>query len=129
MAIAVFKKCLIVFLVLVGLSAVAGGVALITNSTGIPASDLAGSIFPSYFWPGIILAVVVGGAYLVAAGVLIAKSKYDAEGLAIAGFGMLIWIFMEVCIVGYHSWLQILYFAVGIITLISTLYLLKYKFI
>jgi hypothetical protein len=128
MTIKLFKKCLAVFLLLVGLSAVAGGIGLLSpNGLGIPISDLAGSIFSSYLWPGIILAVIVGGTHLTAAWMLIRKSKYALEGVAVAGFGMLVWIFTEVCIVGYHSWLQPLYFALALATLISAMILLKDK--
>lgn len=115
------------FELIIGLSAVAGGIGLIANKIGIPVSDLNGSIFSSFFWPGMILAVVVGGTHLIAALLIGMNSKYHLTSLAIAGFGMLIWMFTEVCIVGYHSWLQPLYFMFGILNAIAAIVLLTHK--
>lgn len=120
-----FKRYLSVFLSLLGISAVAGGVGLLTNTIGIPISDLNGSIFSSYFWPGLILAVIVGGTELVSARMLLSDHEYDIESVAVAGFGLMIWMFTEVCIVGYHSWLQAVYFIFAILILIAAMLLLR----
>lgn len=122
------KKLFAIFLLLIGLSAIAGGIGLLTpGSIGIPTSDLEGSIFSSYLWPGIILAVIVGGAHISAALALFSSNKYELEFAAVAGFGLQIWLFTEICIVGYHNWLQPLYFAFATITLITVLLFLKHK--
>lgn len=81
---------------------------------GLPLELLDGSGFPDFFWPGVILAVVVGGTQLLP--LLAHRMRYAAAwGLfAVAGFGMLIWIFIETGIIGGQSPLQILYFATGV---------------
>jgi hypothetical protein len=43
---------------------------------------------------------------------------------AIAGFGMLIWIFVELAIIRQYSWLQSAYFALGVLELTLVLALL-----
>jgi hypothetical protein len=43
---------------------------------------------------------------------------------AIAGFGMLIWIFVELAIIRRYSWLQAAYFALGVMELILVFALL-----
>jgi hypothetical protein len=43
---------------------------------------------------------------------------------AVAGFGMLIWIFAELAIIRQYSWLQALYFGLGAMELIFVLALL-----
>lgn len=43
---------------------------------------------------------------------------------AVAGFGMVIWIFVETGIIAGISWLQVLYFATGVTQLVLVLALL-----
>ena len=79
------------------LSAVAGGVGLlIPGSMGMPVSMIRNSPFGSFLWPGLILLVIVGGTQGLA---LIAVWRRRGTALfwpTIAGFGLLIWIFVEV---------------------------------
>lgn len=114
-------------LLLVGLSAVFGGYALAaTDWIKLPHSWLAGSPFDSYFWPGVILALIVGGTHLWAALLLFKKYQFAYEAAAVAGFGLLIWIFGELYIIRQSSSLQILYFGAGTVTISILLVLLKY---
>lgn len=111
------KRLLIGLEVLTGLSSVAGGIALMAGWITMPTELLAGSIFQNYFIPGLILACIVGGTMLFAAYDLKTRTSQPALASMVAGFGLLIWIFTEVAIVGYDSWLQILYFTLAITTL------------
>lgn len=94
-----------------------GGMAALTIGGGIgfPLEWLEGSVFTSYFWPGMILGVVVGGIQLFA---LIAQYRgaWLAWGLhAASGLVMMIWIFVEIAIMLAWSPLQGIYFATGLI--------------
>lgn len=123
----VITKIIAIGASLIGISAVWGGYGLITtNGLGMPVSWLSTSLFTSYFWPGIILLVLVGGTYLLSAFLLWKQSRLAMEGLATAGFGLLIWIFTEMYIMRQSYWLHVLYFGIGIVTLIGTMLLLKY---
>jgi hypothetical protein len=107
------------------LSAAAGAVlAIAANGAGVPVEYLANSPFPSYAVPGVILGVVVGGTQLAAAIALLRKQRSALLLSAIAGFGMLIWIFAELAIIRQYSWLQTAYFALGTMELILVLALL-----
>ena len=107
------------------LSALAGAVlAIAANGAGVPLEYLANSPFPSYAVPGFILGVVVGGTQLAAAIALLRRQRIALLLSAIAGFGMLIWIFVEVAIIRQYSWLQSAYFALGVLELILVLALL-----
>jgi hypothetical protein len=107
------------------LSAAAGAVlAIAANGAGVPLEYLANSPFPSYAVPGVILGVVVGGTQLAAAIALLRKQRSALLLSAIAGFGMLIWIFVELAIIRQYSWLQAGYFALGAMELILVLALL-----
>jgi hypothetical protein len=117
---------LLVALALFGaLSALAGAVlAVAANGAGVPLEYLANSPFHSYAVPGLILGVVVGGTQLAAATALLRRQRIALLLSAIAGFGMLIWIFVELAIIRQYSWLQSAYFALGAMELILVLALL-----
>lgn len=106
---------LAVLAAVIGVSAVAGGIALIAGVPGaVPsAAYLAGSPFSSYAVPGVILAVVVGGTH-IAASVLVAGGRAAGPlAAAIAGFGMLIWIFVQLMYIPFDL-LHAIYFAAGL---------------
>lgn len=116
------------FETIIGISAVIGGYGLITtHGLGMPVVWLSSSIFTSYFWPGVILISIVGGSYLSSAYLLVKEHAYARESMAIAGFGLLIWIYTELYIMKQSHWLHTLYFAIGIVTLVLTMLLLKYQ--
>lgn len=113
---------------LIGASAIVGGIGLIvTNGLGMQVTQLRFSPFTSFTLPGIILAGVVGGSYMVAAISVFIKSKYRNELQAVAGFGLLIWVFTELYMIRQPHFLQALYFCIGILTLIFSLFLYKIK--
>lgn len=105
----------------VGITAVAGGVALIigavSSSTAggiVPdRSYLGGSPFTSYIAPGLVLSVIVGGTHLVAAMLVGRGSPAGLFAAAVAGFGILIWIFVQMMFIPF-SVLQAVYFAAGL---------------
>jgi hypothetical protein len=67
---------------------------------------------------------MVGGTQLAAATALLRGQLIALLLSAIAGFGMLIWIFVELAIIRQYSWLQSAYFALGAMELILVLALL-----
>lgn len=97
-------------------SALIGMVGLtIGGGLGIPLEWLEGTIFHTYFWPGVILGVVVGGVQALA---LIAQyRRYRlAWGVqAAAGLVMMIWIFVEIALMLVWSPLHGLYFGTGLL--------------
>ncbi|MCL5409794.1 MAG: hypothetical protein M1607_02970 [Patescibacteria group bacterium] len=123
----VLKVVIVLIELYVGFTAVMGGYKLIsTNGMGMPLTLLARSPFTSFFWPGIILAVIVGGTQLIAALFWIAKDKIAPELATIAGFGLLIWLFTEVYLIGEAHFLQAVYFTLGILSLVITFCLVRF---
>jgi hypothetical protein len=117
---------LIVLLLFGALSAFAGGFGLIfMNGLNMPLSYLTGSPFHTFFGPGLILFFVVGGTNLLGAITVLKNNKYATEWAAVAGFGLEIWIYTELYIIKQATWLQTLYFALGIIILILTIAMLR----
>jgi hypothetical protein len=118
------RLALIVLLYFCALSALAGGVlGVAANGAGVPLEYLRATPFPSYLIPGLILGVVVGGTQALAAVAMQRRHPYGLVTATVAGFGMLIWIFVEVAITGYF-WLQTLYFALGVGELLLVLLVL-----
>jgi len=107
------------------LSAIGGGIAILaTNGLGMPLSMLSSGPFSSFTGPGLILLIVIGGTQTAAAVLLLRRSPSALAWAAVAGFGMVIWIFVETGIIAGMSWLQVLYFATGVLQLALVLALL-----
>ncbi|MCU1506352.1 MAG: hypothetical protein QOG18_1732 [Microbacteriaceae bacterium] len=106
------------------LSAFGGAVIALSGGGGVPTSYLDGSPFASFVIPGLILGIVVGGTQTVAVVALFQRRSWAPLSCAIAGFGMTIWIFAELAIIGEYFWLQTLYFGLGILELAFVLALL-----
>lgn len=116
---------LVVFTVFNALSAIGGGIAILTtNGLGMPAAFLASGPFTTFFWPGLILLIVVGGSQTLAATLLLMRRESSLLWSAVAGFGMIIWIFTETGLIRGFSWLQVLYFATGTVQLVLVVALL-----
>lgn len=106
--------------IVIGLSALAGGAALVVGSVdpslatvlSPPREYLAGSPFDSYLVPGIILGLVLGGLHLVAFALIVRRSRWWVLAGAVAAFDTLIWIFVQMVIIPF-SFLQAAYFALG----------------
>lgn len=119
------RWALLIVTVFNALSALVSGVAmLLTDGLGMPLSFLETSPFTSFLWPGVVLVVVVGGTQAFAAVLLTLRREAALLWSAVAGFGMLIWIFIETGLIREWSWLQILYFATSVVQLALVLGLL-----
>ena len=95
---------LLVLTAVQAIGAIAGGIGLVRDpidNIGMPLSMLEGSPFKDYLIPGIILLVVVGiFALFVWAGLL--RRWKPAWWLSLAsGGGLVIWIIVEVAMLGY----------------------------
>ncbi len=112
-------KVAVVFLVLLGISALAGGIALVSRPDGsvmqFDASLLAGSPFPDFLVPGLVLGGLFGLGSLVTAALGIRRSRI-APFLAFAiGCGQMIWIAVELAIIDELSFLHPTLFLVGLV--------------
>lgn len=106
-----------VLLIVVGVfntvSAVAGAIGLLTpGSMGLPLDII--EPFTSYFWPAMILLVVIGGTQGLAVLAELRHWRTAAFWGAFAGFAMIIWIFVELAIMGGYSPLHGIFFVTGV---------------
>lgn len=112
---------LLISTIVVGVTAVAGGAALIVGSVSPslatvlspPVEYLEGSPFSSYLIPGVILALVLGGLHLVVFVLVLRRHDRWVLAGAVAAFDALIWIFVQMVFIPF-SFLQAFYFAFGL---------------
>lgn len=88
------------------LNAVAGGYYGLSGAEGVPLEWLEGGPFKSYYIPSLILLVVVGGSFLFAAIAVLANFRIARLSALGAGAVVLLWIAVQVSIIGYVSWMQ-----------------------
>lgn len=110
------------------MSGIYGGLSLALNPSGaflqMPLSLLQDSPFGNYLIPGIILFIVLGVGPLIVAYRLWKKYKRaHLESLAI-GIALLIWIGVEILMIGYHPQppLQLIYGIVGLAIALLSIY-------
>ena len=102
------------------LSALAGGIGLMTpGAIGMPGSWLEGTGF-TYPVTGVILLVIVGGTQVLAFVLVLLRKPWGYLANAVAGFGMVLWIYVEVAVLPVYSFLQTLYLAAGVAQLALT---------
>lgn len=118
------RIALIVLAVFTALSAVGGAIALLVGGIGVPLSVLDGSVFTDFFWPAVLLGLVIGGTQVAAAVSALRRSPRWLFWSAFAGFGMVIFIFVELAIMRGFSFLHGLYFGTGMAQVILVVALL-----
>jgi hypothetical protein len=112
-------RCLGTLQILVGVGAVVSGAMLIADPSGTllhaPVEMLKGSPFRDFLLPGVIL-FLVNGVGQLGAGVLSLR-MHRSSGIvgAVFGFGLMIWIFVQVSMIGGGHVLQYSYFAAGVV--------------
>jgi hypothetical protein len=109
----------VAFLVLLGLGALAGGIALLVKPDGsvmhLDVALLAGSPFTDFTVPALILGGLFGIGSFVVAGLGLAHLRL-APFLAFAiGCGQMIWIVVELAIIKELSVLHPTFFAIGLL--------------
>lgn len=130
---------LMFLLVFQGVSATPSGLLLVLDPTGglmhMPLEMLKSSPFPNFLIPGLILSIVLGlGAFGVLACVLTLPDWSWLQRLnpfqdqhwawaASAAFGLalMVWIIVQVLMIGLGAFIQVLYLAVGLAILALTL--------
>ncbi len=113
----------------VALSAIVSGIIMMVFPRGIvkemPVSMLEGSPFTDFFWPGLILSGVIGLGHFLALVMGLKRHRLFEPAAAAMGLGLIIWLFVQVNMIGGGHWLQILYFALGTAEVSLAVLLLK----
>ena len=113
----ILNGSLVVLNIFLALTAFAGGVGLLAGLNTPPVEQLNGSIFKDFTIPGLALFVLVGGGGLLAAILLIRKSKFSILFSIAAGMIIMFFEFVEVQAIGAPAGvaqtLQIFYYGLG----------------
>lgn len=112
----------------IGITAIAGGSRLVSNPHGLPdfpSEWLINSPFSNYFFPGLVLLIVIGFGFVVSSTTNFLRKRYSGGMAALLGICLILYMITEVWFVGLRNFLQPLYFVLGLIVLILGLNLFK----
>lgn len=109
----------------VALTAIGGGLALLTGleTERYPLENLVGTPFATYTIPALLLAGVVGGSAAISFVSCLRPSGHTGSWTVAAGTILMGWIVGEVVLLRppHWSWIEILYFALGVALLAGDL--------
>ncbi len=113
------RLTLIILEAFVALTSIACGLGLAVGAVQLPLAWLAGTPFSDYTWPGLVMAVVVGGSSFLAAELTRAGRSGDVVASALAGLLLMGCEVAEVAVIDRNlgNWLP---FAVGFQAIYST---------
>lgn len=114
------QKLLGSLLLFVAINAFGGGFYGMLGANEIPTDLLKNSPFDTYFIPSLILFLFIGGSSF-SASIAVFKRIVIARKLAfISGSILLIWLAVQIAIIGYISWLQPTMAVIGLTILFLT---------
>ena len=116
-------KTLVGVLLFNALSALGGGIGLVSGTLPVPTVLLRHTPFDSYVIPGLFLGIIIGVSALVAAVSLLAHARRSRLVSAAAGVNMVGWIAGETILVEGFSWLQGFYLLTGLLVVVMSWYL------
>jgi hypothetical protein len=103
----------------VGIGAVASGLGFILapdgSNLGLTTEALSQSPFKSYLVPGILLLLVNGIGNLTAVVLSYRQHRLAGHAGIIFGGALIVWIIVQVIMIGFASWLQPAFLIIGII--------------
>jgi len=115
----------------VAIGALPAGLSMILHhdgsQLGMSIEFLQDSPFKDFFIPGLFLFIFNGIFHLVAAIFSFFKSKYAGTLGVLLGAILALWIVLQVCFISLISFMQPLFFFIGLIEIIISLRIIKQK--
>jgi uncharacterized membrane protein (UPF0136 family) len=109
-----------ILLAFIAINAFGGGSYGMMSPKELPKEWLVGSPFDSFFVPSLILFVVVGGSHVTAAYYVLRNKNGGYNAALWAGLILLVWILVQVAIIGFVSFLQPLMAGLAVVVLVMT---------
>lgn len=97
-----------------GVSAVGGGIALMTSLIPEQPTWVEHTDFTSLYFPGVILLAIVGGSSLFAASAMIKRIAGWQLASILSGVTMIVWIVAEIASIRAFHFLQVIYLVTGV---------------
>lgn len=123
-AMSTVRRLVLWLCVVTGVSAVAGGIGLLTAR---PPALLRNAFSEGYLVPGLILLLVIGLGNLGAAALEARRIERSELAVFFAGAALTGWILIQLVMIGSLSWLQLVYFLVGLGTLAAARWLWRVR--
>ena len=122
---AVAWRSLVVVSIFNALSALGGGIGMITaDGLSMPKAMLVNTPFSTFTIPGLILTLLVGGTQAAAVWLLVTRRESALLWSAVAGFGMVIWLVTEIGFIQALMLLHVIYLVTGLVQLVLVFSLL-----
>lgn len=109
------RKSLGIILLFLAFNAIGGGIYGMAGARDIPLEWLQGSPFQSYFLPSFFLFFMVGGTCLYSGIIILAKKSISRKAAFFCSALLILWIIMQMLIIGYVSWMQPAVVASGLV--------------
>ena len=108
---------LLVLFFFIGLGAIVGSIGVMRKVMPFPEVWLQGTPFHSYFYPGLILCLFVGGSQLGAAFILLSGNSLAKVAGLLTGAILTAWMVGELTMIGFQAPIQVFFITVGVLEL------------
>lgn len=119
------RNSLGLIILFLAINAFGGGYYGLAGAKDIPMEWLKGSPFHDYFIPSLILIFFVGGSSLIASIAVFKRFQLAHIAAFICGAIVLIWISVQISIIGFVSWMQPAIAVAGVLIIFLTCLLPK----
>jgi hypothetical protein len=106
---------LLAVLLLNGIGAIAGGIAVMREAMPFPDVWLQGTPFHSYLLPGLILFLAVGSTQLAAASAIVRRHLLAKNAAIFAGLVLAGWMIGELALIGFRAPIQVWFLGLGLL--------------
>lgn len=121
------KKILIFLLFIIAVNAIISGLLLVTHpqgdTMGLTMSLLEETIFPDYFFPGILMILLIGAPHLLSLYYLGKGHRKQYLFSMLAGVLLLLWIIAQVLLIHAAIWLTYVCQGIGVLEILISLQL------
>lgn len=102
----IIRYALGILLAILALNAFGGGYYGMAGAKAVPVALLTGSPFKDYFIPSLFLFVIVGGSALFASIAVFLSKAIGKKAAMLSAIIVILWLVVQVVIIGYISWMQ-----------------------
>jgi hypothetical protein len=114
-ALTLWGRILLVLFLLNGIGAIAGGIGVMRDAMPFPDVWLQDTRFHSYFLPGLILFLAVGGSHLAAAYAILRRHLLAKRAALFAGLVLTGWMIGEIVLIGFRAPIQVWFLGMGLL--------------